>query len=623
VDLTYVPLAELERIRSLDAPAGARVALFADACRVNTLTMIEEAGSGHVGTSFSCLDILSWLHLEVLEDGDRAFSSKGHDAPAVYSVLLGTGALPFDDLFRLRRAGGLPGHPDVRVTPQVFTNTGSLGMGVSKAHGFVLADRLAGRRGRVFVLTGDGELQEGQFWESLGPTANRGLGEITVVVDHNKLQSDTWVDLVSGLGDLEAKVAEFGWAVRRCDGNDVEAFASTLSELLEAEPDRPKLIVADTRKGAGVGFIEPGALPLDEAALYAFHSGAPSPEDYARALEELLARLDDRLRALDAAPLAVETRARSPRPAAPRQPQRLVAAYGDALVEAASREPRLVALDGDLRLDTGLVEFQKRFPERFFECGIAEQDMVSKAGTMALGGLLPVCHSFASFLVARAAEQIFTATTEGTKVIYHGSLAGVVPGGPGHSHQMVRDIALMGSVPGMALIEPYCDDEARRAVAWAVHDADGPVYVRLVSPPVELGFDPPAAELVPGRGTVLRLGSRGTFVCTGPILVAQAWAACEELGDWALVALPWLRDIDGAWLAEAAPAGPIVTIDNHVLWGGQGDAVVSALLEAAPERAARVAKVGVDTIPASGDAADVLRAHGLDAASLAAFARAR
>src|SRR6185437_11797570 len=109
-----------------------------------------------------------------------------------------------------------------------------------------------------------------------------------------------------------------------------------------------------------------------------------------------------------------------------------------------------------------------RHPERFFECGIAEMDMVSEAGAMALAGLLPVCHSFACFLTARAAEQIFNNTSEGTKILYHGSLAGIMPGGPGHSHQMVRDIALMGSVPGLAALEHYCEEEVRLAVEWAV-----------------------------------------------------------------------------------------------------------------------------------------------------------
>jgi transketolase len=623
--MSFVPAPELRRIRTLDADPVDRAAAFADACRLNTLTMIEYAGSGHIGTSFSCIDVLSWLQLEVLGEGDRYFSSKGHDAPALYSVLIGLDRLPIEKLFQLRRLDGLPGHPDVLSTPQVVTNTGSLGMGISKARGFVLADRLAGRRGRVFVVTGDGELQEGQFWESLQPSSNRGLGELTVIVDHNKLQSDTWVAKVSDLGELERKVEAFGWAVRRCDGHDVRQISRVLGEVLEAEPDRPKLIVADTRKGCGVTFMEPHDVPQEETSLYGFHSGAPGAEDYARALEQLVARLNAKLERLGAEPVRLELHA--PRPAArpPKQPQRLIQAYSEALLAAAAREPRLVALDADLRLDTGLVPFRETHPDRFFECGIAEQDMVSQAGAMALAGLLPVCHSFACFLTPRGAEQIYNNATEGTRVIYHGSLVGLVPGGPGHSHQMVRDIALMGSVPGMHALEPYCDAETARVVDWAVEHAGGPVYIRLVSPPWELGFEPPAAELVPGRGTVLREGVDGTFVCTGPVLVSQAWRACdllsEEGREFGLIALPWLRDVDGAWLAAAA-AGTIVCVDNHVLPGGQGEAVLRALTEAAPEAAARTRLLGVTGVPACGTNEEVLRAHGLDAAGLAAAAAA-
>src|SRR5436190_17115275 len=193
--------------------------------------MIERAGSGHPGTTFSCLDILSWLELEVMKDGDRYFSSKGHDAPGLYAVLTALGRLDFELIHHLRRLNGLPGHPDVAATPEVVTSTGSLGMGVSKARGFVLADRLSGRSSRVYVLTGDGELQEGQFWESLGPTANRGLHEITVIVDRNQVQSDTWVDEVSDIGDVAAKGRAGGWAVARRHGHDLRSLAATLEGL--------------------------------------------------------------------------------------------------------------------------------------------------------------------------------------------------------------------------------------------------------------------------------------------------------------------------------------------------------------------------------------------------------
>src|SRR5919198_750827 len=236
--LRYIPKAELDRIRTLDGDRQERAAAFADACRLNVLYMVQRVGSGHLGTTFSSLDIVSWLHIEVLREGDRYFSSKGHDAPGLYAVLTALGRLDFELIHHLRRLNGLPGHPDVAATPEVVTSTGSLGMGVSKARGFVLADRLAGRSGRVYVLTGDGELQEGQFWESLQPTANRGLHEITVIVDRNQVQSDTWVSEVSDLGDLEAKFRAFGWAVARCNGHDLRSLADTLAAL-EGE-DRPR-----------------------------------------------------------------------------------------------------------------------------------------------------------------------------------------------------------------------------------------------------------------------------------------------------------------------------------------------------------------------------------------------
>jgi transketolase len=619
VRIRYVPLGELERVRSLEGDE--RSAAFADACRLNVLYMVQRAGSGHLGTTFSSLDIVSWLHLDVMEEGDRYFSSKGHDVPGLYAVLAALGRLDFDLLHRLRRLDGLPGHPDVAATPQVVTSTGSLGMGISKARGFVLADRLAGRSNRVFVLTGDGELQEGQFWESLQPTANRGLHEITVMVDRNHVQSDTWVDQVSDLGDLAAKAEAFGWAVAECDGHDISSLRGTFASL--ADERRPKLIVARTRKGGGVSFMEPeNHLPHTDTALYAYHVGALPEERYEHAVAEVLARLDERLERLRAPPVQlVEAEPPEHMAAAAEHRQRLVQAYGEALVEQAEREPRLVALDADLRKDCGLVEFRERFPERFFECGIAEQDMVSQAGAMALAGLLPAVHSFACFLSTRPNEQIYNNATEGTKIIYAGSLAGLVPGGPGHSHQSVRDISALGAVPGMALIEPFSEDEARAAVAWAVQRADGPVYIRLVSVPWAIGFEPPAVdELIPGRGTILRDGADLLFVAAGPVMVAGAWRAAELLAEDGIeatvVSMPWLRGIDGAWVAEVADGAPIVTLDNHYVSGGLGDGVLSALIDAAPEAAACTRKIGVEEVPKSGENNEVLTAHRLDGASI-------
>lgn len=627
VDLQYLSAAELQRIRELDAEPTLRAAAFANACRINTLYMIMRAGSGHIGTSFSCLDIVSWLYLEELSldpapDGSRDmfFSSKGHDAPGLYSVLIGTERLDFDLIHALRRQGGLPGHPDVR-TPGVETNTGPLGMGVSKAKGMIFANRLRKRSGNVVVLTGDGELQEGQLWESLASAVRSRMGELTVIVDHNKVQSDTWVRDVSDLGDLEAKFAAFGWEVARCDGHDIGAVAGVL-ERFRTITDRPKVLIADTLKGRGVSFMEPDAMDPDER-LYKFHSGAPAPEVYARGAAELIAKVNAQLAELGAAPLSLDTYAHEPATPPP-SPQRLIAAYSQALVEQGRKHPELVALDADLILDCGIIPFSKEFPERFVECGIAEQDMVSQAGAMAGEGLLPVVHSFSCFLSTRPNEQIYNNVTERTKVLYVAPLAGLVPAGPGHSHQSVRDISAVGGMPGLVMVEPSCDAEVGLALEYLVERTQESGYLRLVSIPVQTNFQIPAGYAMrEGRGVEVRPGRDAVIVSYGPVMLTEACRAAEALAeghhlDVAVVNLPWLNRVDAGWLRELATSyDSIFTLDNHYVAGGQGQMVAAAVAGLQLDAPPRVTCLGVTRIPVCGLNAEALKAHGLDGESLA------
>jgi transketolase len=614
--LYYIPLQEFKRVQSLQVPELRRTALFATLCRINTLYMIARAGSGHIGSSFSSLDIMSWLQCNELQPDDVFFSSKGHDAPGLYSTLLAQGKLDFELIHRLRRLGGLPGHPDV-ATRGIVTNTGSLGMGISKAKGMIFANRTLGRGGRVFVLTGDGELQEGQFWESLISAANHRMQELTVIVDHNKLQSDTLVSKVSDLGDLEAKLAAFGWHVSRCNGNDLEDFAAALAAGKRAA-DRPKAIIADTVKGKGVSFMEHTSIDSD-VELYKFHSGAPSEDNYVRAAQELIDAANRQLEAGRAPRLTLETVTR-PAVAPAENPQRLIAAYSQALISQAQRNPRLVALDADLILDTGLIPFQKAFPTRFVECGIAEQDMVSQAGGMALRGLLPVVHSFACFLSSRPNEQIYNNATEGTKIIYVASLAGVVPGGPGHSHQAVRDISALAAVPGLVMMEPSCEAEVGMLLDWAVNTHDGSSYLRLMSLPWVLPYTLPEGYRPNlGQGFTLLPGEDAVIVGYGPVMLSNAVHAARMLASdrglsVKVIALPWLNHVDSAWLrSEIGPARQVVALDNHYVTGGQGDRIAAAL----SGTAIRVSRVGVESVPVSGTNPEVLERHALDAAAIA------
>ena len=193
--LYYVPFQEFDRILGLSTSATEKTGIFAAFCRINTLYMIARAGSGHIGSSFSSLDIMSWLLVNEVRTPskdyfdsprDIFFSSKGHDAPGLYNVFIGMGRLDFNLIHTLRKMGGLPGHPDIS-TPNIVTNTGSLGMGVSKAKGMIFANRLLKLTGNVYVLTGDGELQEGQFWESLVSAVNHKMHELVVIWEIWKL----------------------------------------------------------------------------------------------------------------------------------------------------------------------------------------------------------------------------------------------------------------------------------------------------------------------------------------------------------------------------------------------------------------------------------------------------
>jgi transketolase len=218
---------------------------------------------------------------------------------------------------------------------------------------------------------------------------------------------------------------------------------------------------------------------------------------------------------------------------------------------------------------------------------------------------------------------MYNNATERTKVVYVGSLAGVVPGGPGHSHQSVRDIAALGAIPGLVLMEPSCEKEVEWLLDWALNVNPGSSYLRLASLPCAIPFElPPAYRPAQGRGVVLREGSDVVVVGYGPVLLASAYEAAtvleEEQGlGIRLINLPWLNGIDAAWLREAiGTARDVVSLDNHYAIGGQGDRIAEVLASFGGNRC-RLHRIAVDDVPACGTNAEVLSVHGLDAKSLA------
>ena len=613
IELSYFSKEAFAAVLSSKISTYDKTKLFANLARYNTLYMIARAGSGHLGSSFSSLDLVSWLYINVLNSGDKYFSSKGHDAPGLYSVQAALNILPFDKIHMLRRLNGLTGHPDVN-TPGSFTNTGSLGMGVSKAKGFIYADDFHNNdSSNVFVLTGDGELQEGHFWESLVSASNNYTNRITVIVDHNKIQSDTFVSDVSDLGDLESKFHSFGWEVLRIDGHDFKMIESAVNQRKDFK--KPLAIIADTVKGKGVSFMEHLSMEEDQE-YYTYHSGAPNLEEYKLACEELSNQIFSHASEQDIllpkpTPISIDPIV------PPENAERMIPAYTESILDLAEKTKNLVALDADLVLDTGLIPFKEKFPDRFIECGIAEQDMVSQAGTMALSGLIPIVHSFACFLISRASEQIYNNASQNGKVIYVGSLSGVLPGGPGHSHQAVRDIAGMLSMPGMTILEPLNASQVNHSLKWAVEENNESSYLRLTSIPYEQSESlKNLNSLVYGQGHVITEGLEIALIVFGPVFSYLASEASSILQNQGLsvkvIATPWINKVDLEWLENAiGNTSMIATLENHYTESGAGSVYISKMASSGLLKDKKVLSIGLDELPVCGRNEEVLDFHGL------------
>lgn len=253
--------------------------------RADILKMLYLCQSGHPGGSLSCVEILMSLYYRVAkvdpknpswEDRDRIVLSKGHACPALYAILADKGYFPREDLWTLRQINShLQGHPDMRKTPGVDVNTGSLGQGVSIATGLALAAKHKKADYKVYAITGDGESQEGLVWEAAMAAAHYHLDNLTVLLDHNRLQIDGSNDDVMSLGDIMAKYQAFGFECFKVDGHDIDAITKALETPVSG---KPKFICCETFKGRGVSFMEDH---------FEWHGKAPSKEQYEAAIKEL------------------------------------------------------------------------------------------------------------------------------------------------------------------------------------------------------------------------------------------------------------------------------------------------------------------------------------------------
>lgn len=271
----------------MDKKRATELAIIANKVRKNALTAVYSAKSGHPGGSLSIADILTYLYFEAMNidpknpknpDRDRFVLSKGHTAPALYSVLAERGYFPTEDIKTFRNISSyLQGHPDMKGVPGVDMSTGSLGQGISAAGGMALSAKLDNKDFRVYTILGDGELEEGQVWEQAMFASHYKLDNLTAFIDFNGLQIDGDITKVMNPTPIDKKFEAFGWNVIVCDAHDFNSLEKAVNDA-KATKGKPTAVIMKSIKGKNVSFME------NEAS---WHGAAPNEEQYNQAMAEL------------------------------------------------------------------------------------------------------------------------------------------------------------------------------------------------------------------------------------------------------------------------------------------------------------------------------------------------
>jgi len=603
--------------------------------RVDSIRSSTSAGSGHPTSSMSAADLLAVLvarHLRYDWDApaspanDHLIFSKGHASPLLYSVFRAVGVVSEDELINGYRRFGqrLEGHP-TPILPWVDVATGSLGQGLPDGVGVALAGKYLDKLPyRIWVLCGDSEMAEGSIWEALDKASHYQLSNMVVMVDVNRLGQSGPTDLGWDVEAYAARAAGFGARVIAIDGHDLTDIDAAFSAAEAAiAGDQPTVILAKTIKGKGFSEVE---------NKEGWH-GRPFPPDMA---ERAIAELGGVRNLTVRGPLPEPVK-----PAGATVPAQAGAgaslpdyavgdkvatrkAYGDALVALGAADPKVVALDGEVKNSTFALEFATAYPDRYFEMYIAEQQMVAAATGLAVRGYKPFASTFAAFFT-RAYDFIRMGAISGRDVRLSGSHAGVEIGADGPSQMALEDLAMMRAVHGSTVLYPS-DGTSTAVLVKAMAATPGISYMRTTR-----GSYPglyPSGETFPiGGSKVLRSGDQDAVTLIGAgVTLHECLRAAELLAadgvQSRVIDCYSVKPIDTATLTAAAQAtgGRIVVAEDHHPEGGLGEAVTSALV-AAGQEGLHIAHLAVREMPGSGSGTELLAWAGIDADHIAVAAR--
>ena len=594
---------------------------IANQLRIHSITATTAAGSGHPTSCCSAADVAATLffgHMRYdaknphFHNNDRFILSKGHAAPLLYAVWAENGFIPVSELAKLRQFGSdLEGHPTPRL-PFVDVATGSLGQGLGVGVGMALAARLDKLDYNTYVLLGDGEIAEGAVWEAASIAGVYKLNNLIAIVDANRLGQSEATAFGHDINVYRDRFKAFGWRVEEIDGHDIEEIVEVLSGV--GLDDKPLAIIAKTYKGAGVSFLQ------DKDGWH----GKPLNQDEAA---KAIAELQPTAKSGIGVPIPAPAQLPAPNNAAPAGYPPInyklgdaIAtreAYGTALARIGEADQRIIAVDGDTKNSTFADKFFKKFPARATECYIAEQNMVGVATGFGARGKVPFASTFATFFT-RAFDQIRVAGISQANLKIVGSHVGVSIGEDGPSQMALEDIAMMRAVVGSVVLYPS-DAVSTEKLLEQMALAKGIHFLRTSRPktPVIYGND----EKFPvGGAKVLRQnsGDKVTLVAAGVTLHEALKAAdtlkAEGVGVTVIDAYsikPLGRDVI---LAAAKKTGnTVITVEDHYIEGGLGDAVAGEL----SMDGIKVHKLAVTSLPRSGKAAELLAYFGIDAAAIA------
>ncbi|PAZ17752.1 transketolase [Streptomyces sp. SA15] len=598
---------------------------LAQQLRVDSVRAAAAAGSGHPTSSMSAADLMAVLlahHFRYDFDrpahpgNDRFVLSKGHASPLLYSAYKAAGAIDDEELLTFRKLGSrLEGHPTPRRLPWVETATGSLGQGLPVGVGIALAGKRLDRTGyRVWVLCGDSELAEGAIWEAAEHAAYEHLDNLTAIVDINRLGQRGPTRHGHDLDAYARRFQAFGWHTVEVDGHDVDAIDRAYGEAVSTK-GQPTAILARTLKGKGVTDVE------DREGLH----GKPL-KNADEAIAELGGPRDLRVEVHEPTAARILHAVRTGHLELPRYDKgdeiATRNAYGQALAALGTARGDVVALDGEVSDSTRAEFFAKEHPDRFFECYIAEQQMVAAAVGLAARGWVPYASTFAAFLT-RAYDFVRMASISGAGINLVGSHAGVAIGQDGPSQMGLEDLAMMRAVHGSTVLYP-CDANQTAHLVAEMAGLDGIRYLRTSRGASSVIYEPDE-EFPVGGSKVLRScdQDRMTFVAAG-VTVPEALAAADALDEEGIqvrvIDLYSVKPVDRFTLRQAAEdTGCLVTVEDHHQEGGLGDAVLDAFLDGRPMP--RLVRLAVRTMPGSASPAEQLHAAGIDAESIAAAGR--